>query len=101
VKDLPGEHPLSKAIEETTLPQETRLSANSTETQMPKDRTQLQGIKRRQKQYSGLSKVESTKLLKERTNQAWEQEFNKVKARSQHRTGNYFQKYQWQPNNAI
>jgi hypothetical protein len=68
---------------------------------MPKDRTQLQGIKRRQKQYSRLSKVESTKLLKERTNQAWEQEFNKVKARSQHRTGNYFQKYQWQPNNAI
>jgi hypothetical protein len=37
--------------------------------------------------------VESTKLLKERINQAWEQEFNKVKARSQHRTGNYFQKY--------
>jgi hypothetical protein len=60
VKDLPGEHPVSKAIEETRC----------TETQTPKDQTQLQGIKRRQKQYSGLSKVESTKLLKERTNQA-------------------------------
>jgi hypothetical protein len=74
---------------------------NSTERQTLKDQTQLQGIKRRQKQYSRLLKGESTKLLKERTNQAWEQEFNKVKSRSQHRTGNYFQKYQWQPNNAI
>jgi hypothetical protein len=90
VKDLPREHPVSKAIDETKLPQETRC----TETRKLKAQTQLQGIKRRQKQHSGLSKAESTKLLKEKTNQAWEQEFNKVKAKSQHRTGNYFQKYQ-------
>jgi hypothetical protein len=70
VKDLPGQHPVSKAIEETTLPQETRRPTNSTEVRTPKEQTQLQGIKRRQKQYSRLSKVESTKLLKERTNQA-------------------------------
>jgi hypothetical protein len=82
VKDLSGEHPVSKAVVETMLPQETRPPMNSTERQTPKDQTQLQGIKRRQKQYSGLSKEESTKLLKERTNQAWEQEFNRVKARS-------------------
>jgi hypothetical protein len=29
VKDLPGEHPVSKAIEETTLPQETRPSTRN------------------------------------------------------------------------
>jgi hypothetical protein len=101
MKDLPGEHPVSKAVVETMLPQGTRPPMNSTERQTPKDQTQLQGIKQQQKQYSGLSKGELTKLLEERTNQAWEQEFNKVKARSQHYTGNYFQKYQWQPNNAI
>jgi hypothetical protein len=66
-----------------------------------KEQTQLQGIKRRQKQHSGLSKAESIKLLKEKTNQAWELEFNQVKERRRHRVGNYFQRYQWQPNYAI
>jgi hypothetical protein len=39
VKDLPGQHPVSKAIEETTLPQETRRPTNSTEVRTPKEQT--------------------------------------------------------------
>jgi hypothetical protein len=66
-----------------------------------KEQTQLQGIKRRQKQHSGLSKAESIKLQKEKRNQAWELEFNQVKEQRRHRVGNYFQRYQWQPNYAI
>jgi hypothetical protein len=41
VKDLLGEHPVSKAIEETTLPQETKPPANGTEMRTLKDQIQL------------------------------------------------------------
>jgi hypothetical protein len=37
VQDLPREHPVSKAIEETTLPRETRPPTNSTEMRTLKD----------------------------------------------------------------
>ena len=101
VRDLPINHPVSKALSTTTLPRKVRPRSDDTEIHKPKEMTQLQGIKRRQKQYSGLSKEEATKLLKERTNQAWEIEFTKAKASSRRRVGNYFHRYQWQPNYAF
>jgi hypothetical protein len=94
VRDLPNNHPVSKALSTTTLPRKVRPRSDDTEIHKPKEMTQLQGIKRRQKQYSGLSKEEATKLLKERTNQAWELEFTKAKASSRRRVGNYFHRYQ-------
>jgi hypothetical protein len=69
-KNLPENHPVSQALSTTLLPRTARPSPESAKTDIPKDATQLQGIKRRQKQYSGLSKGEATKLLKERTDQA-------------------------------
>jgi hypothetical protein len=56
--------------------------------------SQLQGIKRRQKGYSGLSKSEATKLLKEEVNRAWEIEYNLAKTRQTPHPGNYFQTYE-------
>jgi hypothetical protein len=67
VRDLPDNHPVPKALTKTTLPYNTRPPSDSVEIPQPKETTQLQGIKRRQKQYSGLSIVEATKLLKEQT----------------------------------
>jgi hypothetical protein len=101
VRDLPDNHPVPKALSTTTLPRKAGPRSNNAEIYKPKETTQLQGIKCRQKQYSGLSKGEATKLLKERTNQAWELEFTKAEAGSRRRVGNYFQRYQWHPNYAI
>jgi hypothetical protein len=101
VRDLPSNHPVPIALARTPLPHETRPPSDSVDIPEPKETTQLQGIKRRQKQYSGLSKEEATKLLKVRTNQAWELEFTKAKTGSRQRVGNYFQRYKWQPNYVI
>jgi hypothetical protein len=70
VKNLPDNYPVKEAIEETSLPTETRPLSNSVEILTPKERTQLQGIKQRQKGYSSLSKSEATKLLKEEVSRA-------------------------------
>jgi hypothetical protein len=75
------------------LPRKVRPRSGKTEIYKPKETTQLQGIKRREKQYSGLSKEEATKLLKERINQAWEPELTKAKAGSRREVGNYFHRY--------
>jgi hypothetical protein len=80
---------------------ETRPLSNGVEILTPKERTQLQGIKRRQKGYSGLSKSEATKLLKEEVNRAWEIEYNLAKTRQTPRPSNYFQTYEWLPNYSI
>jgi hypothetical protein len=68
VRDLPHNHPVPEALAKTILPRKTRPLSNRVEIPEPKRTTQLQVIKRRQKQYSGLSKEEATKLLRnERT----------------------------------
>ena len=100
-RDLPQNHPIQEAMGSTSLPQESQPLSDGVEILKPKERTQLQGIKRRQKQYSGLSKKEAKRCLKEQTNQEWEQEFIKAKTKSRHRSGNYFQKHQWHPNYGI
>ena len=94
MRGLPDNHPVKQAIERTSLPPETRPLSDGVEILTPKERTQLQGIKRRQKGYSGQSKSEATKLLKEEVGRAWEKEFNLAKARQNYRPGNYFQTYE-------
>jgi hypothetical protein len=101
-RDLPGQHPIAMAIKNTVLPATTRSLGNGDcEILQHKEKTQLQGIKRRQNGYTGLAKPECKALLQDYSEKSWEKHYQKAKERSKHRAGNYFQKYPWHPNYSI
>jgi hypothetical protein len=49
MRDLPHNHPVPEALAKTILPRKTRPLSDRMEIPEPKETTQLQGIKRRQK----------------------------------------------------